>query len=239
MTERDSFTVIAPFPSFEELSSIKKGDLGEKFIEYCLKSLLLKENKDFRTYPRTLSFEKEKVPDFSDDVKGKRKTFEIEAKNLASTTEVSPGWIKKEVLTRFSKDVQNKVLVIFGGDIYSRVPELLKDENVFYIRHISPVSAKDYFDLLWWLKDKLLEVPNIRKRAIVAISRIWEGKIERQFSPITLAYRGNDFLLLWKSPDSKRFELRTFPDNRVWEEEWENIYSFLEEDRPSWIDWKK
>lgn len=224
------FVVNVPAQSFEELSNIPKGVLGTKCVEYCLKCLCLEENRDFRDYPVTTKGEK--WPDFSDDVKGKRKTFEIEVKNLSVTTKVSPTWVREAIFSRFSRDVEAKVSIIFGGEIHPDVPKEHQANGIHFIHFNIPVSAEDFPNVVWPLKNKLLEVPPIRRRAIVAISRIWKSKL-MLLCGIKILNSGKEFLTLRFIQPERSFELKVFRPPEQWIEKWEEVYPFLEEDKPS------
>jgi hypothetical protein len=205
-----------PASPFNDLTKTSKGDLGEKCVEFCLYQLCLELGIDFRTYPRNKSFEKIEVPDFSDEVGGKRKTFEIEAKNLGLGSRVNRAWIEQNVPSYwFEKNDFQKVLIIFGGNIEPDVPELLRDKEIHYIHYGKPVEAKDFFDLVWWLKDGLLRVLSIRRSAIVAINRTYRSSSLGSLIPLHLLYQDKLFLTLNYDKSKSCFILRSFP-KREW-----------------------
>lgn len=216
MPEDKDFIITVPRIPFFLLNKTEKGELGEKFIELCLYQLELKLGIDFRTYPRTESYQKRESPDFSDEVGGKHKTFEIEAKNLSLTSGVNQAWIKQNVPSYwFEKNGFQKVLVIFGGDIEPDVPEYLRNEEFHYIPYEKPVEAKDYRDLVWWLKDKLLDVPSIRRRAIVALNREYRSSPLSSLLKLYLPFDDKLFLTLNYDTSKSCYVLRSFP-NREW-----------------------
>lgn len=233
-----------PSPPFDDLSNSEKGRLGEKVVEYVLRSLKLKD-KDFREYPQ--SGYGQNYPDFSDGVEGKNPTFEIEVKNLKPTTEVSPNWTESHVLTRFDEITDDKVCIIFGGSIYSGVSRLLEEERIQYIHYDEPIEAEDYFEVFWDLKDRLLDIPSLRKRVIVSIRRIWNsGGIVRQYLPILLWVNEPELireggnikegekekkyvLRLNHSRENDTYEIFTFPEKKSWTERGADIQKFFEE----------
>jgi len=222
MGKKTDFKVLdIPVAPFNDLPKYRKGDLGEKCVELCFKSLCLELGIDFRMYPRSASYLKRDVPDFSDDVKSNNKTFEIEVKNLGLRSRVNRAWIEQNLpLYWFEKSDFQKVLIIFGGKIESDVQELLKDKEVRYIRHKKPVEAKDYPDLIWWLKGELLDVSSIRRRTIVALNRGWQKTPLKLLNSLSFVYQDNLFLTLDYDSSKSCFILRSFP-KRDWKSEQE------------------
>jgi len=248
--------VNVPSLPFSQLGNIPKGDLGEKFVEFCLKSLFFEENKDFRMYqPSGPSYGGGNYPDLSDDTAGRRKTFEIEVKNLSLGTPVTRAWCNQQVISRFSKGNHAKICIIFGGRFdpsFDVISNYLESNGIRFIHYPNPVEAKDYFDLSWRLKDDLLEVTPIRRRAIVAISRIWNPKQKPQpvkipgYGKITsggillpiLAFWGDQpFVTLSIDTHYQSLVLTSLPSNKQWREEWGDIHPFFAEDKTAWIDW--
>jgi hypothetical protein len=227
MDENIDFKVTKiPEVPFEELGkdTISKGDLGEKFVEMCLKVLYLIEGKDFGVFARRESFKKEPVPDFTDRFKkGIQTTFEIEVKNLGLNSDVSKGWLEQNLPPYWFKICNfEKVLIIFGGRINPEVPAFLKKEDIHYIHYENPIDAKDYHDLIWWLKDELLGVSSIRKKIIAAINRDYRNSPLASLLPFYPMFQDRLFLTLKYDNSKSCYILRSFP-KREWESE-EEIY---------------
>lgn len=173
--DKDFFKLVIPSLLFKELANIPKGDLGEKAVEFCFMMFGLKEGKDYRKYPRSDRRRGEYHPDFSDDVEGKKMTFMIEVKNLGPSTRVTPLWIDSHVITRYPENAQTKVLVIFGGEITPKTPDKLRNEGIHFIRYENPIAAENFIDLIWELKDELLDIFPIRRMIMVSICSRWKG----------------------------------------------------------------
>jgi hypothetical protein len=218
--------------AWDKLLNIEKGDWGECIVEACLFCLGLSKSKDFKEYPR--STKKGQVyPEFSN------KEFVIEVKNLSRTTEVTPKWIKCNVLPRFPEYYPTRILIIFGGKIYRKVRGLLKKEKVIFIWYKEPILRKNFRIVIWWLKDKLLEISAIRRKVILVGSRDWKPPI---FTTL-ITNKKKPFIKVCYNSKDGTFTIESFSRTSQrtdkWKERWKKVCDMLRKEKVKWINWKK
>ena len=173
------------FQPLPVIDKVKKEELGECAVESCLILIGLEEPKDFKRYPR--SARKYAPPEFSDG-----KLFGIVVKNLGLKSKVKPAWIDRNIRPRFSgkfSDLQIKVAAIFGGNIDPKAIGRLKDLGVVPILYPTPVGYKDCEKVSWWVKDRLLEIDQFRKKIIAK-----HGYNRPRLFPKIVIFKGKNFI---------------------------------------------